>query len=202
MAPSEHYVFGYGSLVTPGGERIAGLTGTVLRGYRRTWNVAMDNTRAIPGYKRYLDPATGTPPPWFVVFLNIVPDAGRSVNGAVFPVSGEELAELDRRERNYDRIEVSSSLAQAVGGTVWTYTGVRAAVERFETGMRAGRAVISQDYQQIVLQGFTALGDDAVREFHAVTDPPPCSVVPLERVAVPADSGFQTSPRSPRDDIF
>jgi hypothetical protein len=202
MAPSEHYVFGYGSLVTPGGERIAGLTANVLRGYRRTWNVAMDNTRAIPGYKRYLDPATGTSPPWFVVFLNIVAQAGRYVNGAVFPVSAEELVELDRRERNYGRIEVSSSLAEPVDGIVWTYTGARAAVERFKTGMRAGRAVISQDYEQIVLQGFTALGDDAVREFVAVTDPRPCSVVPLQRVAVPGASGLPASSRSPRDDIF
>lgn len=182
--PSTDYVFGYGSLVTPGGERIAGVTANALRGYRRTWNVAMDNSRAIPGYKRYLDPATGTAPPWFVVFLNIVPDAGRHVNGAVVPVSAEELAELDRRERNYERIEVTSSLAEPMAGTVWTYTGLPAAVERFETGIQAGRAVISQDYRQTVLRGFAALGDHAAREFEAVTDPPPCPMVALRRVDI------------------
>src|SRR5581483_4112443 len=74
MAREEHYVFGYGSLLTPAGDGIAEFVPRRLRGYRRIWNVAMDNSQAIPGYKQYLDPATGTPPHCFVVFLNIVPD--------------------------------------------------------------------------------------------------------------------------------
>jgi hypothetical protein len=185
MVTRQQYVFGYGSLLTTNAEPIPELTPSRLRGHRRTWNVAMDNSQAIPGYKRYVDPVTGNAPAVFVVFLNIVADSGRYVNGAVFPVSADELAELDRRERNYDRIEVTSSLAEPVDGTVWTYTGVPAAVERFETGMRARRAVIGEDYHRTVLAGFTALEDDAAREFEAVTEPPPCPIVTLQRVSVP-----------------
>jgi hypothetical protein len=144
----------------------------------------MDNSQAIPGYKQYLDPATGVAPPCFVVFLNIVPDATSHVNGAVLAVSGDQLAELDRRERNYTRIEVTSCLGEAVAGTVWTYTGSPAAIARFHAGLRAGTAVISETYAQAVRQGFAALGDDAICEFQALTDPVPCPLVPLRRVPV------------------
>src|ERR1700734_1150757 len=118
MATGQKYVFGYGSLLSADAEPISKLTSSRLRGHRRTWNVAMDNSRAIPGYKRYVDPVTGNPPAVFVVFLNIVADADSHVNGALFPVSEEMLAALDRRERNYERIDVTENLADAVAGRV------------------------------------------------------------------------------------
>ena len=178
-------MFGYGSLLTPAGDGIAELVPRRLRGYRRIWNVAMDNSQAIPGYKQYLDPATGTPPHCFVVFLNIVPDRDRDVNGAVFPVSGQELAALDRRERNYDRIDVSSSLAEPMAGRVWTYVGSTAGVQRFHAGVHSNTAVISEAYALAVRRGCASLGEDAEVEFQSMTDPPPCPIVPLRRVAVP-----------------
>lgn len=185
MGSDGHYVFGYGSLLTPGGDGIAGMVAGRLRGYRRTWNVAMDNSQAIPGYKQYVDPDTGTPPPCFVVFLNVVPDPRRDVNGAVFPVTAEELAALDRRERNYDRIDVSSSLAEPVAGRVWTYVGSTSGVQRFQTGLHSDTAVISADYAQAVRRGLGLLGDGAEAEFESMTDPPPCPIVPLRRVPIP-----------------
>jgi hypothetical protein len=177
----DQYVFGYASLVAPR-EPAPGLRAGVLRGYRRTWNVAMDNSRAIPGYKQYVDPATGTRPNCFVVFLNIVPDRGASVNGAMFRVSADELDELDERERNYERIEVSSRLAEAVVGTVWSYAGSEAGVARYEEGRRTGRAVISAAYHDDVRCGFATLGHHAAAEFDRLTEPPPCPIVPLDRV--------------------
>lgn len=195
IASGGHYVFGYGSLVGPGevNARVGdggqptspSLQPAVLQAYRRTWNVAMDNSRSIPGYKRYLDPATGEPAPCFVVFLNIVADPGRQVNGALFAVSARHLATLDRRERNYRRIDVSAHLVTPVQGTVWTYTGSPEAVERFDTGRRTGRAVISKAYWDGVRGGFSALGVEAAAQFDALTDPLPCPVVALERVPVP-----------------
>ena len=145
----------------------------------------MDNARSIPGYKRYLDPATGEPASGFVVFLNIVPDPDRCVNGVLLAVSAEDLTELDRRERNYQRIDVSAHLAEPGDGTVWSYAGSRAAVERFETGRRSDRAMISRAYRDSVRRGFAALGDEAAVQFDAWTDPPPCPVVALQRVPVP-----------------
>jgi hypothetical protein len=142
----------------------------------------MDNSVTIPGYKYYVDPVTGERPACFVVFLNIVDDSTSHVNGAVFTVSGSELAELDRRERNYDRIDVSSLVCEPVEGTVWTYVGSGEGVRRFEAGRRANRAVISASYHNDVRHGFTSLGGDSAEQFERLTDPPACPIVPLQRI--------------------
>ncbi len=61
-------IFAYGSLVARPGER------AMLPRHRRTWGAAMDNAVALPGYKRYLDPATGAHPDVRVAFLALAPD--------------------------------------------------------------------------------------------------------------------------------
>jgi cation transport regulator ChaC len=179
-------VFGYASLVQRGDSGPRRLRAAVLHRYRRKWNVAMDNSVTLPDYKYYLDPVTGERPRCFVVFLNIVADDSGSVNGALFPVSEPELERLDRRERNYARIEVSSLLAGGADGTVWTYVGRPAAVQRFETARRLDRAVIQAAYRDEVRQGFAALGAGAADEFERLTDPPPCPIVALGRVSTSA----------------
>src|SRR5215218_6013856 len=93
------FVFGYGSLASDGG------TPARLHGYRRAWNVSMDNRVTIPGYKYYLDEA-GERPEVFVTFLNLV--AGDGVDGVVLEVP--DIAALDARERNYARVEVTGSI--------------------------------------------------------------------------------------------
>jgi gamma-glutamyl AIG2-like cyclotransferase len=88
-------VFAYGSLL--------GLEPTgrcTLRDHARGWDVAMDNTKTIPGYKFYVDPQTGERPAVYVVFLAIRPELGASVPGAVFAADDALLAALDARERN------------------------------------------------------------------------------------------------------
>jgi hypothetical protein len=104
-------VFGYGSL-------LEGAAGTPCRlpGHRRRFGVAMDNRRTIPGYKYYLDAATGERPAVFVAFLDIVEDPGSAVEGLSFEVDAAALAALDDRERNYRRVEVD--------GRLWAYAGL------------------------------------------------------------------------------
>ena len=81
----------------------------VLRGHRRVWGVAMDNRESIPGYKRYVDPP-GAAPGVCVLFLDAVADAGASVNGAVIEVEDRLAPALDRRERNYERVDVGANV--------------------------------------------------------------------------------------------
>jgi cation transport regulator ChaC len=182
--PGHQYVFGYASLVQRGDAPGHPRRPAVLHGYRRKWNVAMDNAVTLARYKYYRDPLTGERPRCFVVFLNIVPERAGAVNGALFGVSETELAELDRRERNYVRVEVSSQIAERVEGqTVWTYVGRPAAVERFQRGRNAGRAVIQAAYREEVRRGFAALGGGAAAEFERLTEPSRCPVVALERVS-------------------
>lgn len=152
-----------------------------LRGYRRAWNVAMDNTQDLPGYKYYRD-RSGSRPPIFVTFLNLVPASGHTVNGIIFRVDPHELPSLDRRERNYSRCEVTDHVTEDVDGRIWTYLGTADAERRFSTGMETGRAVIGREYIDGVRDGFRGAGEQALAEFEATTEPPQCPVLELERI--------------------
>lgn len=178
------HVFGYASLLIDlrrEGEELA-----VLRGHRRLWNVATDNTRTLPGYKVYLEPGTGRRPEVFVTFLNLSPDEASSVAGVLFPADETALAALDRRERNYRRVDVSEWIEEDVAGRVWTYLGTPEAEGRFREGLASGRAVVNGAYLRRVRAGFEAAGPAALAAFEASTDPLPCPVVELERVDLPA----------------
>jgi Gamma-glutamyl cyclotransferase, AIG2-like len=182
------YVFGFASLLghrdaAPGEERAAAPEPVLcdLRGYTRRWNVAMDNSVTLPGYKYYVDRATGSRPAVFVTFLNLEPRADATVNGVAFPSDPEALELLDERERNYRRTDVTGAVGARVDGRVYAYTGLPEALERFETGRRSGRAVISRDYHDDVRRSFEAFGRAALAEFDRTTEPPPCPLVDLER---------------------
>jgi gamma-glutamylcyclotransferase (GGCT)/AIG2-like uncharacterized protein YtfP len=133
------FVFAYASLV--GLEPAFPCT---LRDHARGWDVAMDNRETIPGYKFYVDVETGERPAVYVAFLAIRREPGATVSGEVFAVDDETLAALDRRERNYDRIDVSAHAG--VGGTLWAYVGSEAGRARCAAGRAAGTAVISAEY--------------------------------------------------------
>lgn len=159
MRTGEQFVFGYGSLA-------AGLPGrrARLQGYRRVWGVAMDNRVDVPGYKSYRRRDDGSRPALYVAFLDIAEDAGGgAVEGVLLAVDAAALRALDARERNYDRIDVTTAVAGG-RGRVWTYRGSAAGRERLRTGLREGRAVVDAEYVRAVQAGFAALGiDDDVR---------------------------------------
>ena len=157
---SREHVFGYGSLVLDGGPGVVAR----LTGHRRVWGVATDNIRGLPGAKMYLRRPDGVRPAVYVAFLDIEPCEGSEVNGVIRPVTEAALAELDRREGNYDRVEVSGRIA-GVDGRVWTYAGSAEGRERLRAGRAEGRAVVSRDYLERVRAGFRALGGEEERAF-------------------------------------
>jgi cation transport regulator ChaC len=179
-------VFAYGSLLRdlggPLGERLKPCR---LRDHRRAWNVAMDNTLTLSGYKFYLSATDSSRPAVFVTFLNLVPAQGRHVSGVLFAVDDEELAMLDERERNYDRRDVTDLVDEHCTGRVWTYVGKPEAEQRFALGAREGRAVIDMAYLESVRAGFEPIAADALEEFDATTDPHGCPVLELRRVEIP-----------------
>ncbi len=158
------YVFGYGSLTALAGRvltRVLNEHGFVadLVALRRTWGAAMDNRRDLPGYKYYTDVAGGRPQ-IYVAYLDLVAapdDSTAAVNGLCLPVDDRLLSELDRRERNYERIDVSDRV-EAGGARVWAYVGSAPARERLAAGRRDGTAVIDGGYVRTVEAGFAALG--------------------------------------------
>jgi hypothetical protein len=123
----------------------------------------MDNAVDLPGYKYYVEP-DGSRPDVKVAFVNLVPGTG-AVNGLVIDADPEVL---DRRERNYERVEVEPGL--------WAYVGTAEARARYE----AGPSVVSREYLELVRRGFAALGQ--LEQFERTTDPPEVPVRDLRRV--------------------
>jgi gamma-glutamylcyclotransferase (GGCT)/AIG2-like uncharacterized protein YtfP len=187
------FVFGYGSLAARPGlvvTRELKEDGFVadLAGLRRTWGVAMDNRRDLPGYKYYTD-AAGRRPEVFVAYLDLVPARTApgdpsAVNGLCLPVDDAILSQLDRRERNYERTDVSDRVA-AGGATVWAYVGMAAARERLAEGRRTATAVIDAGYVRTVEAGFAALGEDELAVVRASLEPGDLPVVDLTRHELP-----------------
>ncbi len=169
------FIFGYGSLLARGDG-----VPCRLAGHRRRWGVAMDNRRTIPGYKYFLDP-DGARPEVYVTFLDAVAERGSSVDGLAFGVSAAALGELDARERNYRRVDVTAMVDAELGGRVWAYLGLEEARERYAAGARAGTAVVSRAYVDHVRAGFAAFG----LEFE---DEPEVPVWDLTLVRVPGGS--------------
>ena len=141
----------------------------------------MDNAVDLPGYKYFLDPS-GDRPAVGVTFLNLVRAPGHIVNGIALGVTEPELDELDARERNYARTDVTKRVAGVPEGTVWAYLGTAAARERYESARSAQRAVIAREYYDAVLSAFARLGTEAAAEFAASTDAPDCPIRELERI--------------------
>jgi dephospho-CoA kinase len=137
------WVFGYGSLVSP--MSLARTLGrpvptdrdwvlAVLRGYGRRWNYGSRSVRAdweIDGrpVERGL-----------IVALGLVDAPGEWCNGAVAAVSDDELALLDRRERDYDRVDVTDRIdpAGTISGVPSPAPPRKSAVPRI-VGVHSGR---------------------------------------------------------------
>lgn len=178
------HVFGYGSLAR---DLLADVAVVRLRGHRRAFGVAADNSEEIAGYKRYRLPADGTYPEVFVAFLDIFEAAGASIGGVLAPVDPGSLADLDRRERNYDRIDVTDAIDSPPDGRVWAYRGSRDGRARLQAGLGAGTAVVQRSYLEHVEDGFRRLGPDQHADFLATSDLDSLPLLDLERVDVPAE---------------
>lgn len=170
------YVFGYGSLVSPKSFSSSLLRNSwdgddfplaTLRGYRRIWNVAMDNSKTISGYKRYSD--VNDPqsfPACFVSFINIEESDADEITGVIAEVSENEMALLKKRERNYFLKEVTESILHApVDGRVYTFIGSEEAKVRFDRGLKSNTSVISADYESFIEDAFRTRGAAAYRNY-------------------------------------
>lgn len=181
---SGDYVFGYASLAH---DLLAETTVARLRGYRRAFGVAADNSVEIAGYKRYRVADDGSFPDVYVAFLDIVEDRATVVNGVLAAVAPAALADLDRRERNYDRIDVTAAIDSPPDGRVWAYRGSPEGRARFAAGAAGATAVIQRSYLDRVDAGFRRLGAAEHELFLATSDLDGLPLLDLERVDVPAE---------------
>lgn len=190
-------MFGYGSLVSPASlASTIGRTATIgtdmhvaqLDGYRRAWNYGSAVLRGD-----WVDDA-GTPTVGgLVVSLGIVPTPGEAINGVVFAVDANEIADLDWRERAYDRVDVTDavtlidgSASEQLDDPVAVYVPRPDAIARYERHRDAGTAGIRRSYWDLVEAAFAELGGDHVDWYHRTTPPPDVPVVDITLDPLPA----------------
>lgn len=181
------WIFGYGSLVSPASLEStirrsvaigAGMHVARLSGYRRAWNYGSAVLRGdwVTDEGTQVDGG-------LVVSLGIVADETESINGVIFAVNDEELADLDWRERAYDRVDVTDlvgliepTAVDDFDAPVATYVPRRVAIERYEQHRDAGTAGIRRWYWNVVDAAFAELGPDHL-EWYRRTPPPDVPIV-------------------------
>lgn len=163
---SDLYVFGYGSLVSAAsvgatlGHDLGPGDGpfrATLSGWRTAWNVGSD-TGSHPD-REFRDPA-GAVYDGVVAVLGIEPRPGATCRGAVFAVGADALPRLDRRERNYERRDVTGRVrwpGRPARCRVVTYVPRPGALRRLVDARAAGReVVVRRSYLALVRAAFGA----------------------------------------------
>jgi dephospho-CoA kinase len=140
----------------------------------------MNNWEAEEGEKHFVDPVSGLKPKLAVAYLDLEEVDGEAVNGLAIPVDAARLRELDARELNYERIEVSSAFEPAIAHTVFAYRGSEAARERRRIGADGGEVYVSRQYAERVERAFAALGPAQLDEYERTTEPLPFSLRELD----------------------
>ena len=157
------YVFGYGSLIDP---KSASHTSSQpitreqmktvwLQGYRRAWSVHAE--ARIDEHNE-----TSTHP---IAFLNIEPDIARRCNGVLLKIPPTDLPRFDRRERVYERVNVTDQISPTPDATVYAYVG-RSPYTNLppETKVAAG-------YENLVRNAAKQWGDSFLEAYEATTEP-------------------------------
>lgn len=188
---TDAWVFGYGSLVSANSigttigrpvDADTGYAAAVLDGFARSWNYGSLRQRAT------WDGPHGRVEAGIVVSLGLVAARGVSTNGAVVRVTEREFAALDRRESDYDRIDVTDRMAELPVSAsrsrarVFTYVPRPSAIERYELARAGRRAAVKQGYVELVEEAFASIGDEAHTHYRGSTPAPDVPVVSPERV--------------------
>jgi cation transport regulator ChaC len=178
---SGRWVFGYGSLVSPvsfGATLGRSLTVgddfhyAVLAGFGRRWNYGVGHATGTFGQAEY-----------HIVALGVVDSAGEAANGVVGWVTDDELVRLDRREVDYDRVDVTDLIetSVAVKGRVETYVPKPESVARYERYRDTRTGAVEQRYWDLVAGAFAAFGLAERRRYLDTTPPPDVPVLELTR---------------------
>lgn len=174
---SATWVFGYGSLVSPHsvartieryvegpGERLI----THLHEYGRRWNYGSMHLRGNwTAEGRSVQNG-------LVVSLGLAAAADEVCNGVSILVTADELAALDRRERDYEMTDVTGQVTverDGFSGRVVTFVPRPSAVERYESARNERRAAVETRYWNLVHDAFDDLGTVHRALFDETPDP-------------------------------
>lgn len=191
------WIFAYGSLVCPTslastiGRSMAvgsGMHVAELAGYRRAWNYGSEVLRGDWTDEQGNETVGG-----LVVSLGIVAAPTDAINGVVFAVDADELADLDWRERAYDRVDITNhitllgaSASVELDERIAVYVPRPAAIARYELHRDSGTAGIRRSYWDLVEAAFHDLGADHGDWYRRTTPPPDVPVVDITLDPLPA----------------
>lgn len=178
------WIFGYGSLVSPAsmattiGRTVAAEDVAVahLDGYGRRWNYGSMHLRG-DWHHEGVDVTEG-----LVVSLGLVAADTETCNGVIVRVTANELAQLDWRERDYQRTDVTDLIRlddvqqdhqhdRKRVERVMTYVPRPSAVERYEAARDRSQAAIRRSYWDLVSAAFAGLGQDHLARYTATPSP-------------------------------
>ena len=191
------WVFGYGSLVSPTSLgstlgrtpiRTVDFIAAECDGWERRWNYGYSMSGA-----NYVGSDLGRIDT--VVALGVARVAEATMNGVIALVHADELDHLDRRERNYDRVDITDGVRLLEDGAwqhghdrVVTYVPRQVALDVYIEGRDRGRAGIEIRYWDLVNNAFDALLPGQGDRFRASTPSPDVPVVDVSRVDSPRTS--------------
>lgn len=137
-----------------------------LQGYKRDWNwhTSMNSPSGAWFYLR----GTDTVPVNYIRALNITASENDKINALLFLITPEELAEIDKREFGYTKVDVTDKIAglEIEGGRVYAY---QAKQEYTYDGKKETNSVLSQCYIDRVAIACDSIGKEFRDEFEAST---------------------------------
>ena len=142
---TNHFIFGYGSLVNRATHDYESTRIATLKGWRRAWVSSASQNAA---------------------FLSAVPDQDYTIEGMILQTPPVDPA-LDLRETAYDRVIVSPSITPKLeaGNVVNTY-----AIPKGRQTPPVGKNLILLSYLDVVVQGyFHEYGEPGVQRFFETT---------------------------------
>jgi cation transport regulator ChaC len=174
-------VFGYGSLVdgasaaTTLGRVVEEIWPATLPGWRRRFSQARENRRCEKTFARVED---GSVPQW-ILGLNLERSSviSEAPNGGLIAIEAAELAQLDRRELRYDRIDVTDQIISATGAPRFERVVTYVAKPAHLAPEPPPDAVILRSYAAAAETGFEALGEGQVDEYRRNTLPYPAPLI-------------------------
>jgi hypothetical protein len=169
-----NFIFGYGSLINSQSRNSTAAAPipaiparlSAALGYIRTWN-----DRSASGFT-----ALG--------LRKASPDEpGRTVNGVLYPVDGDDMSKFDAREEGYVRVEIPPAQIEAVGwrplpttGHIWVYAPEKPASEGGSGEPGVGlpgpdaEFPLLESYIDVVVEGGLEYGPEFAREILETTD--------------------------------
>lgn len=170
-------LIGYGSLTSIEsmeetlGRKYEGYFDVVeLKDYKRNWKVFMPNRNDM--YDPYFTIRNGdTVYPKNILYLNIDSFPNSSLNGCLFVIKKSELAEFDKREWIYRRVEVTKNIdgLNIINGKVFAYT----ALDEFKASnpIDSNLFAVRKTYLDIVDTAFKHLSPEYKNRFFKTTEP-------------------------------